>query len=194
MENNTKNGWIEVIAGCMFCGKTEELIRRVRRTKIADQTVLVFKHASDTRYDEREVTSHNGLQVEAIPVYSSSALGAMVEKHYGVEVVAIDEAQFFDASLPLVCDALADAGIRVIVAGLDMDFRGNPFGPVPVLLACAKEVLKLDAICVKCKQRKATRTQRIINGNPAAYGDPQIVVGANETYEARCRGCHEVPR
>jgi len=175
----------------MFCGKTEELIRRVRRARIARQKVEVFKHSLDARYADREVASHNGLQWEAVPVESSAQLRALIEPD--TTVVAIDEGQFFDHGLVDLCQELAEQGIRVIVAGLDMDFRGEPFGPMPLLLAQAERVDKLQAICVECGG-PASHTQRLINGQPAAYDDPVILVGADEVYQARCRGCHQVIR
>jgi thymidine kinase len=184
MYSKPSGGWIEVICGSMFCGKTEELIRRVRRAKIARQTVQVFKPAIDTRYADREVTSHNGLQVEAVPVENTAQVRELIKPD--ATVVALDEVQFFDDDVVALCEELADQGVRVIVAGLDMDFRGVPFGPVPALVARAENVQKLHAICVVCGG-PASRTQRIINGQPAA-----ILVGAEEAYEARCRGCHEV--
>ena len=190
MYGKPSSGWIEVICGSMFSGKTEELIRRVRRAQIARQKVQVFKPAMDTRYAEREVASHNGMQVEAIPVENTAQLRALIEPD--TTVVAIDEAQFFDDAVVTLCEELADRGVRVIVAGLDMDFRGEPFGPMPTLLARAEQVAKLQAICVVCGG-PASRTQRLINGQPAAYDDPVILVGASEVYEARCRGCHVVP-
>jgi len=182
-------GWIEVICGSMFSGKTEELIRRVRRAQIARQKVQVFKHSLDARYAQREVTSHNGMQWEAVPVESTEQLRSLIEPD--TTVVAIDEGQFFDEGLVDLCEELADRGVRVIVAGLDMDFRGEPFGPMPQLMARAERVDKLQAICVVCGG-PASRTQRLINGQPAAYDDPVIMVGADEVYEARCRGCHQV--
>jgi len=183
------SGWIEVICGSMFSGKTEELIRRVRRAQIARQRVQVFKHSLDARYAEREVASHNGLQLEAIPVENTAQLRALIEPD--TTVVAVDEGQFFDEELVGLCAELANRGVRVIVAGLDMDFRGEPFGPMPQLMAEAERVDKLQAICVVCGG-PASRTQRLINGRPAAYDDPVILVGADEVYEARCRGCHRV--
>jgi len=182
-------GWIEVICGSMFSGKTEELIRRIRRAQIARQKVQVFKHSLDARYAQREVTSHNGLQWEAVPVESTEQLRSLIEPD--TNVVAIDEGQFFDEELVDLCEDLADRGVRVIVAGLDMDFRGEPFGPMPQLMARAERVDKLQAICVVCGG-PASRTQRLINGQPAAYDDPVIMIGADEVYEARCRGCHQV--
>ena len=189
MYSKPNGGWIEVICGSMFCGKTEELIRRVRRAQIARQKVQVFKPAIDTRYAKREVTSHNGMQVEAVPVESVSQLQTLIEQD--TTVVALDEAQFFDDTIVTLCDTLAIQGTRVIIAGLDMDFRGEPFGPMPTLMARAERVDKLQAICVVCGG-PASRTQRLINGQPAAYNDPIILVGASEVYEARCRGCHKV--
>jgi len=189
MYSKPKGGWIEVICGSMFCGKTEELIRRVRRAQIARQKVQVFKPAIDTRYAKREVTSHNGMQVEAVPVESVSQLQTLIEQD--TTVIALDETQFFDDTIITLCDTLAIQGTRVIIAGLDMDFRGEPFGPMPTLMARAERVDKLQAICVVCGG-PASRTQRLINGQPAAYNDPIILVGASEVYEARCRGCHKV--
>jgi thymidine kinase len=190
MYSKPKGGWIEIICGSMFCGKTEELIRRVRRAQIARQKVQVFKPAIDTRYADREVTSHNGLQVEAVPVEDVAQVRTLLEPD--TTVVALDEVQFFDDDVVTLCDELAAQGKRVIAAGLDMDFRGEPFGPVPALMARSERVDKLQAICVVCGG-PASRTQRLIDGKPAAYDDPVILVGASEVYEARCRGCHEVP-
>lgn len=191
MVRQPEDGWIEVICGGMFCGKTEELIRRIRRSQIARQKEQVFKHSLDARYADREVASHNGMQLEAIPVSSTDQLRELIEPD--TTVVAIDEGQFFDLDLVDLCEELADRGVRVIVAGLDMDFRGEPFGPMPELMAKAEQVDKLQAICVVCGN-PASRTQRLINGQPAAYDDPVIMVGANEVYEARCRRCHEIPK
>lgn len=174
----------------MFSGKTEELIRRVRRATIARQKVQVFKPHIDNRYATDQVKSHNGLGFEAVPVKCSQDILALVQPD--TNVVAIDEAQFFDNDLPHVAGKLADAGKRVICAGLDLDFRGEPFGPMPMLLCIAERVDKLTAICVVSGE-PATRTQRIINGRPASYNDPIILVGATESYEARSRQCHEVP-
>lgn len=189
MYNKPSGGWIEVICGSMFSGKTEELIRRLRRAQIAKQKVQVFKQAIDTRYADREVTSHNGLQIEAIPVENAAQLRQQIAPD--TTVVAVDEAQFFEDDVVQLCTNLADQGLRVIVAGLDLDFRGEPFGPMPALMAQAEQVDKLQAICVECGG-PASRTQRLIDGEPAAYDDPVILVGASEVYEARCRGCHEV--
>lgn len=184
-------GWIEVVCGSMFSGKTEELIRRVKRAVIAKQKVQVFKPGLDTRYVHEKLTAHSGVQFTAMPV--ATAVDILKNLEPDTEVVAIDEAQFFDSFISEVCNELANRGLRVIVAGLDMDFRGEPFGPVPVLMAQAERVDKLQAICQSCGA-PASRTQRLINGKPASYDDPVILVGAEEVYEARCRMCHRVPR
>ena len=190
MYHSAPDGWIEVVCGSMFSGKTEELIRRLRRAQIAKQKVQVFKPVIDDRYGIQRITSHNGLFVEALPVKDASEILDLVEPD--TTVVAVDEVQFFDWEISRVCEELAGRGLRVIVAGLDVDFRGEPFGPMPVLMAEAEEVNKLQAICVVCG-RPASRTQRLIDGKPASYDDPVIMVGASEVYEARCRHCHEVP-
>ncbi|WP_246944491.1 thymidine kinase [Bacillus pinisoli] len=184
-----KSGWIEVICGSMFSGKSEELIRRVKRTQYAKQQVLVFKPAIDNRYSEENVVSHNGTAVQARPVSSSRDI--LKQTTADVDVVAIDEVQFFDEYIGEVAQQLANQGHRVIVAGLDQDFRGEPFGPVPDLLAVAEHVTKLQAVCSSCGS-PASRTQRLINNEPASYDDPIILVGASESYEPRCRHCHEV--
>ena len=173
----------------MFSGKTEELIRRMRRAVIAKQKVQVFKPTIDTRYHVEKVTSHNGIDFEARPVASSWDIVDQLDEE--TTVVAIDEVQFFDMDVVAVCENLAEQGKRVICAGLDMDFRGVPFGPMPHLLARAEMVDKLHAICVVCAE-EASRTQRLIDGDPAAYDDPVVLVGADEVYEARCRKCHRV--
>ncbi|HHY78996.1 MAG TPA: thymidine kinase [Thermoanaerobacter sp.] len=185
------HGFIEVIVGPMFSGKSEELIRRIKRAQIAKQKVQVFKPAIDDRYSIDKVVSHNGTNINAISVVKASEIIELLEED--TEVIAIDEIQFFDHSIVDVVREIADLGKRVICAGLDMDFRGEPFGPTPDIMAIAESVDKLTAICVKCGN-PATRTQRLINGKPAKYDDPIILVGAHETYEARCRKCHEVPR
>ena len=183
-------GWIEVICGSMFSGKTEELIRRLRRAQIARQKVQVFKPAIDQRYSETAIASHNGLQASAIPVQDSVELRQRLDPD--AAVIAIDEVQFFDSGIVALCSELADQGKRVICAGLDLDFRGEPFGPLPQLLALAERVDKLQAICIVCGG-PASRSQRLLNGEPAYYEDPVVLVGAEEVYEARCRGCHVVP-
>jgi thymidine kinase len=184
-------GWIEVICGVMFSGKSEELIRRVRRAIIAKRSVQVFKSHLDERYAGiYRISSHDGRSVDAIPVDSARQIGQRVES--GTQVVAIDEAQFLDNGIIELATALAARGTRVIVAGTDTDFRGEPFGPMPHLLAIAEVVDKLHAICVKCGN-PASRNQRLIEGRPARYDSPIIMVGGEESYEARCRSCHSVP-
>jgi thymidine kinase len=185
------HGSIEVVCGSMFSGKTDELIRRLRRAVIAKKKVQVFKPAIDIRYAVEKVTSHAGADFDAIPVSKSSEIPNKLED--GVSVVGIDEAQFFDEGVIAVAQQLAARDIRVIVAGLDMDFRGEPFGPMPMLMAEAEHVDKLQAICMVCGE-PASRTQRLVNGKPANYHDPVVIVGASELYEARCRQHHEVPR
>ncbi len=184
-----RRGRVELICGSMFSGKTEELIRRLRRAVIARQKVQVFKPGIDVRYHEERVTSHNGLDFEAQPVSSASEI--ISDLAPDTTVVAIDEVQFFNADIIELCEILANQGKRVICAGLDTDFRGVPFGPMPDLMARAEEVSKLHAICVVCGE-EANRTQRLINGQPAAFNDPIVLVGAAEVYEARCRQCHTV--
>jgi len=184
-------GSIEVITGSMFCGKTEELIRRLRRATIAKQKVQVFKPKIDNRYAEEKVTSHAGANFDALPIQHSTEILDQLDED--TTVVAIDEAQFFDSDIVTITQQLADRGIRVIAAGLDVDFRGEPFGPMPILMSKAEEVSKLHAICVICGE-EASRTQRLVDDHPARYGDSVVIVGASEMYEARCRKHHEVPR
>ena len=189
MHRQPSSGWIELICGSMFSGKTEELIRRVKRAQIARQKVQVFKPHLDDRYGRGTVSSHDGLELDAIPVANAQEL--LVQVDPDTTVVAIDEVQFFDWQIAEVAQKLANTDKRVIMAGLDMDFRGEPFGPMPLLMAQAEKVDKLNAICVICGA-PASRTQRLINGQPASYDDPVILVGASEVYEARCRACHKV--
>lgn len=184
-------GTIEIITGSMFCGKTDELIRRLRRATIARQKVQVFKPKIDDRYGDNQVTSHAGSAYTAQPIEHAAELLTRLEDK--TTVVAIDEAQFFEEDISHVAQTLADRGLRVIVAGLDTDFRGEPFGPMPRLMAQAERVDKLQAICMVCGE-PASRTQRLVNGQPAHYNDPVVFVGASEMYEARCRAHHEVPR
>jgi thymidine kinase len=185
------NGSIEVVCGSMFSGKTDELIRRLVRATIAKQKVQVFKPAIDIRYAVEKVTSHAGANYDAIPVANATEIHAKLDSE--TTVVGIDEAQFFNAEVADVAQELAARGVRVIVAGLDLDFRGEPFGPMPLILAKAERVDKLHAICMVCGD-EASRTQRLVNGKPAKYDDPVVIVGASELYEARCRAHHEVPR
>lgn len=183
-------GSIEVICGSMFSGKTEELIRRIKRVQYARQNLMIFKPKLDDRYSINEVVSHNGLSAMAQPVDKSQDILQWI--HADVDVIAIDEIQFFDKGIVEVVNQIADSGRRIIAAGLDQDFRGEPFGPMPELMAVAEEITKLQAVCVICGQ-PASRTQRLIDGKPACYDDPIILVGASEAYEARCRHHHEVP-
>ena len=190
MDLRSRDGWIEVICGSMFAGKTEELIRRITRIQFAKKEIIVFKPEIDDRYDKQMVVSHSSRKAKSIPVASSKDILSNLD-HFPY-AVAIDEAQFFDEGIIKVAEYLADNGVRVIVAGLDMDFRGEPFGVMPFFLSRAEYVTKLQAICQVCGA-PATRTQRIIDGKPVAYDDPIVVVSAKEKYEARCRHCHQVP-
>lgn len=185
------HGSIEVVCGSMFSGKTDELIRRLIRATIAKQKVQVFKPAIDVRYAVEKVTSHAGANFDAIPIQNAQDIFTRMDSD--TTVIGIDEAQFFDPEVVEVARSLAEKGIRVLVAGLDMDFRGEPFGPMPRLMAMAEHVDKLHAICMVCGD-EASRTQRLVNGKPARYDDPVVIVGASELYEARCRVHHEVPR
>jgi thymidine kinase len=185
------HGSIEVVCGSMFSGKTDELIRRLVRATIAKQKVQVFKPAIDIRYAVEKVTSHAGSNYDATPVEKAADILNKVDKD--TTVVGIDEAQFMDSEVVDVAEKLAERGIRVIVAGLDTDFRGEPFGSMPQLMSKAEHVSKLHAICMSCGD-EASRTQRLVNGKPARYDDPVVIVGASELYEARCRQHHEVPR
>jgi len=181
-------GWIELICGPMFAGKTEELIRRVRRAVIARQRVQVFKPALDSRYGNQDVISHNKNWVTAQPVKSAKEILELLEPE--TTVVAIDEAQFLHG-VAAVCNELANRGLRVIVAILDANFRREPFGEIAQLVASARQVDKLTAVCVKCGN-PAEFTQRLVNGKPAPYNSEEILVGGAEAYEARCRSCHEL--
>ena len=189
MYRPVNHGYIEVVIGPMYSGKSEELIRRLRRAKIAKQNVVVFKPQIDNRYSKEDVVSHNGDSINAIPISNAKEIYNHIDNK--TQVVGIDEVQFFDEEIVEIAMNLADKGIRVIAAGLDMDFKGEPFGPTPKLLAVAEFVDKIQAICSVCGQ-PANRSQRLINGEPARYDDPIIQVGAVETYEARCRKCHVV--
>ena len=182
-----RGGWLEVICGPMFSGKSEEMIRRLRRAEIAGQRVVIFKPRIDDRYDATDIVSHAGARMRAVPVASVSEIA---EHSQGCEVVGIDEAQFLGDGVVATALDLADRGVRVIVAGLDQDFRRLPFGPMPELLTHAEFVDKLQAVCHRCGG-PATTTQRLVDGQPAPYSGDTVVVGAAEQYEARCRGCHE---
>ena len=191
MDYAGKGGWVEVVCGVMFSGKSEELMRRVRRATLAKKSVQVFKSHLDERYGGiGTVGSHDGSQLAAVPISNSTELAERVRAD--AQVVAVDEVQFLDHGVVDVANALADRGVRVILAGTDMDFRGQTFGPIGDLLAIAETVTKLHAICVRCGSL-ATRNQRLINGEPAPAEGPTIQVGGLESYEARCRVCHEVP-
>ena len=179
MVENRKFGWIECICGSMFSGKSEELLRRIKRGVIAKQKVLLFKPSIDNSYDSISIEK------------SSDILNFVKDTKY--DIIGIDEIQFFDNDIVKIINKLADDGIRVIVAGLDMDFKAEPFHPMPEIMAISEMVTKLHAVCNKCG-KEASRSQRLINGKPAKYDDPVVVIGASESYEARCRHCHEIER
>ena len=191
MQDQPGGGHVELSCGSMFSGKTEELLRRIRRAEIARRTIQIFKPRLDNRYGLERVASHDGVAREDAVVVEN-AVDILARVHPTTQIVAIDEVQFFDWAIADVCSELADRGKRVIAAGLDQDFRGEPFGPMPLLMALAEQVDKIHAICVKCGA-EASRTQRLIDGRPARYDDPIILVGGSESYEARCRNCHAVP-
>jgi thymidine kinase len=182
-----RGGWLEVICGPMFSGKSEEMIRRLRRAEIAGQHVVIFKPRIDDRYDVDDIVSHAGVRMRGVPVGSVGELVSRAKSH---AVVGIDEVQFFETGIVEAALSLADAGVRVVAAGLDRDFRREQFGPMPSLLAHAEFVDKLQAVCHRCGG-PATTTQRLVDGRPAPYSGDTIVVGAAEQYEARCRDCHE---
>jgi thymidine kinase len=190
MYQQYQQGWLEVIVGCMFAGKTEELIRRIKVLQFAKKKIVVIKPSIDNRYSGDEIASHSGYRVKGVNASSAKDILNLINKD--TEVVAIDEAQFFDKDLVKIVESLADRGIRVMVAGLDRDFRGEPFGVIPELLTRAEFITKLSAVCSSCGN-PATRTQRLVNGKPASYNDPIVLVGAAEAYEPRCRHCHDVP-
>lgn len=179
IEPRVEKGWIEVICGSMFSGKTEELIRRINRAKIANQKVCIFKPQIDVRYDEEKVVSHNANSIDSIPVDHSNKILTLVGN---AEVVGIDEAQFFDIDLPMVCNKLAEKKVRVILAGLDMDFKGKPFGPMPTLLAMAEYVTKVHAICMQCGGVAGYTFKKVHN-------EQTVELGEKDLYEARCRTC-----
>lgn len=191
MDLQLKDGWLEVISGNMYAGKTEELLRRIKRIEYAKKSIIVFKPKIDNRYSEDEVVSHNNVRAKSICISSGKELLDHIPSELPY-AVAIDEVQFFGKDMVDAINTLADKGVRIIVAGLDCDFRGEPFGIMPELLSRAEYVTKLFAICQVCGA-PATRTQRLIDGRPANYNDPVILVGAKEQYEARCRHCHVVP-
>jgi thymidine kinase len=189
MEIVSRPGWIEVVCGPMFAGKSEELIRRIKRLEYAKKKTLVFKPAIDNRYSADEVVSHSNLKAKSIAIKESKEILDYVDS--STFAIAVDEVQFLDKEILIIAQKLALRGIRVILAGLDTDFRGEPFPITGSLMTIAEDVLKLTAICVVCGA-PATKTQRIINGKPAHYADPIIKVGASEAYEPRCRHCHQV--
>ncbi len=180
IDTSKGRGWIEVICGSMFSGKTEELIRRLKRAKIARQRVEIFKPAIDVRYDEEKVVSHDANEIMSTPVPASSNILLLANE---VDVIGIDEAQFFDSELPNVCSQLANQGIRVIAAGLDMDFQGKPFGPIPNLLAVAEYITKVHAICVKCGSLAHFSHRTVVN-------EKLVMLGEKESYEPLCRKCY----
>ena len=192
MIENRKFGWIECICGSMFSGKSEELLRRIKRGVIAKQKILLFKPSIDNRYEENMVSTHNGNSYESVNIDKAEQIyDYIIDKKY--DIIGIDEVQFFDEKIVEVINKLADDGIRVIVAGLDMDFKAAPFHPMPEIMAVSEMVTKLHAVCNKCG-KEASRSQRLIDGEPARYDDPIVVIGASESYEARCRHCHEIKR
>ena len=192
MIENRKFGWIECICGSMFSGKSEELLRRIKRGVIAKQNVLLFKPSIDNRYEENKVSTHNGNSFESVNIDKAEQIyDYVIDKKD--DIIGIDEVQFFDDKIIEVINKLADEGIRVIVAGLDMDFKAEPFHPMPEIMAVSEMVTKLHAVCNKCG-KEASRSQRLIDGEPARYDDPIVVIGASESYEARCRHCHEIKR
>jgi len=190
-------GRLEVITGPMFAGKTEELIRRAVREQIAKKKVVILKPSIDTRYAEDKIVAHNGRALDCIAVscnFDFHQLEPKLQKEIlSADVICIDEVQFFSDNIITFCEWLAQRGKKVIVAGLNLDFKGDPFGPMPYLLALADSVTTLTAVCSICG-KEATRTQRLINGKPAPKGSPQVLVGGLETYEARCRDCWEIPK
>ena len=192
MIENRKFGWIECICGSIFSGKSEELLRLIKRGVIAKQKVLLFKPSIDNRYEENMVSTHNGNSYESVNIDKAEQIyNYIIDKKY--DIIGIDEVQFFDEKIVEVINKLADDGIRVIVAGLDMDFKAEPFHPMPEIMAVSEMVTKLHAVCNKCG-KEASRSQRLIDGEPARYDDPIVIIGASESYEARCRHCHEIKR
>lgn len=189
MYHQYREGWLEVICGCMFSGKTEELIRRINVLSYAKKNIIVFKPKRDNRFSNTEIVSHSGVKVPCLVVEKAQDILKLIKDDS--EVVAIDEVQFFDNDIVDVCEYLADKGLRVMVAGLDSDFRGESYPVTALLLTRAEFVTKLTAVCAKCGA-PATRTQRLVNGKPASFKDPVLLIGSTEYYEPRCRHCHEV--
>lgn len=187
--NECKKGWVECIVGPMFAGKTEELMRRIKRMEYAHKNYLIFKPSIDTRYSLTEIVTHNKKALKAINISHGSDIKRYLKKD--TQAIVIDEVQFFDNSLVKYLLEFADQGYRVICGGLDRDFRGQAFKVTGEIMAISDSVVKLTAICSKCG-KEATMTQRIIDGEPAHFNDPTILVGESDSYEARCRDCHEV--
>lgn len=193
MSRPLTSGQIEVITGCMFAGKTEELLRRLRRARIADLDIKVFTPEIDDRFDKEQVGSHSGKAWDASVVTDdSNGVNKVLDEGMGVDIVAFDEFNFLSSGFVYAAEDIANYGTRVIVTGLDQTFRGEPFEPMDEILAVADKVDKLTAVCEDCGC-VATKTQRLINGDPAPYDSPTVQVGGSETYEARCRECHQVP-
>jgi thymidine kinase len=189
MAKSKKEGRIEIITGPMFAGKTEELLRRIRRQQYAKKNIVVFKPTIDDRYSMNEIVSHDKNRTKSVNILKAEEMYEHVDSE--IDVVAIDEIQFLDDGVCEIIEQFAAQGIRVIVSGLDTDFRGEPFGFIPRILSKAESVVKLSAICVQCGA-PGTKTQRIVNGKPAKYHDPIVLIGASESYEARCRHCHRI--
>lgn len=192
MFEKRKTGWIECICGSMFSGKSEELLRRVKRGIIAKQKVILFKPIIDNRYEKNKISTHNGNSYDSICIDNCNEIYDYI-KDEKYDIIGIDEVQFFDKNIVNIINDLANLGSRVIVAGLDMDFKGQPFHPVPEIIAISEIVTKLHAVCIVCGF-EASRSQRLIDGKPAKIDDPIVVVGASETYEARCRHCHIIDK
>lgn len=191
MKKRSGSGRLEVVCGSMFSGKSEELIRRLRRAQLAQLNVQVFKHSFDNRKTTKHIHAHSGDKLSAIAAASHEELLSFVLET--TQVIGIDEVQFFSPEIVSAAYELVQHGKRVIVAGLDLDFRGIPFGPMPALMALADSVDKLNAVCMECGD-DAHFTQRLVNGNPAKFSDPLIMIGAQECYQARCRACYRIDR
>ncbi len=189
--HNMQKGWIELICGPMFAGKTEEVIRRVRRLQYAHKKVAVFKPTIDDRYSDEEIVSHNRSRIQSVNITNIEEVAEFVRNNRDVDAIVVDEVQFIEGDVTMVLEAIADSGIRVIVAALDRDFRGESFKVMETLLPKADLVTKLTSICTVCGQA-ATRSQRLIDGEPASYDEDIVLIGATESYEPRCRHCHEI--
>jgi len=183
-------GHLECIFGCMYAGKSEELIRKIRRAEIAQKKAIIFKPKIDNRYDENDVVSHSGLKAEAVPIYSEKQILSIYKNFGPFDIVAIDEAQFFDEDLFEIIDILLEKEVTVIATGLNQDFRGQGFGIMPELIARADKTIHLTAVCQVCGE-EATKTQRLLNNKPAPFDSETVIVGGKEQYEARCKNCYE---